>query len=115
MTLTISLFFTARDESGVAIYHTNVIMAIGSGWNIICEDFVEDGPEKEQLLKYLKGDGQRCFKLTPDSIRSFSGNCFEVQSASEKNVLIISTAGWAGMPLPAKEFLRESLAVCATP
>ena len=55
-----AVIFDAKDKSGVAIYHTNVILSIGDGWAAICLDFIE---QKEIVLSKLKNNGCKVFEL----------------------------------------------------
>jgi len=108
-----AMMFSARDRNGVAIYHTDVILCVGSDWNIVAADYLEEGDEKEALLRSLHSDGQTSFVLTPESVSNFSGNCVEVQAQEGgKNVLVISETGWKNMPEDAKKFLELKLVVC---
>ena len=42
--------FHATDATGHPIYHTNVMMAIGTDVAIVCSESVEDEREREHLL-----------------------------------------------------------------
>jgi hypothetical protein len=41
-----SVTFNAIDENGKPVYHTNVLMAIGNGFAVICLDSISDVYEK---------------------------------------------------------------------
>ncbi len=40
----------STDLRGKSVYHTNVMMAIGSGVAIVCADSVQDAKERQHLL-----------------------------------------------------------------
>jgi len=109
-----AIIFSATDPNGVPVYHTDVILTVGSDWNILAEGYVKEGDEKVALLKSLHSDGQTSFVLPHEAVSNFSGNCVEVQVVDgEKNVLVISETGWMNMPEDAKKFLESKLVVCA--
>jgi len=108
-----AIMFSATDQRGVPVYHTNVILSVGSDWNLLAEGWVEEGDEKVALLESLRSDGQISFKLPDEAVSNFTGNCFEVQDMDgKKNVLVISAVGWKNMPKDAKKFLGSKLVVC---
>jgi N,N dimethylarginine dimethylhydrolase, eukaryotic len=46
--------FKATDETGFPVYHTNVMMAIGTDVAVVCADSVEDATERRHLLQRLR-------------------------------------------------------------
>lgn len=46
--------FHSTDETGSAVYHTNVMMAIGSDVAVVCAEAVPDAKERRHLLASLR-------------------------------------------------------------
>jgi hypothetical protein len=46
--------FHSTDETGAAVYHTNVMMAIGSDVAVVCAEAVPDARERRHLLASLR-------------------------------------------------------------
>jgi len=46
--------FTSTDEAGFPVYHTNVMMAIGTDVAVVCAESVPDARERERLLAALR-------------------------------------------------------------
>ena len=43
------IFFTAQDNHGNLIYHTNVMLSVGSNYVIVCLESIRDEEEKERV------------------------------------------------------------------
>ena len=50
VSLVLTSSFTACQTSGDAIYHTNVMLAIGTEWAILCDDIIADVAERTAVL-----------------------------------------------------------------
>ena len=46
--------FTSTDAQGFPVYHTNVMMAIGTDVAVVCSESVPDERERERLLAALR-------------------------------------------------------------
>lgn len=70
--------FTALDTNGGAIYHTNVMLAIGNEVAIACLDSVRDPAEKSKLTESLAITGKRIVGISLEQMNNFAGNALEV-------------------------------------
>ena len=52
--------FRATGRTGTPIYHTNVMMAVGSTYAIVCAESVEDPAERQRLLQTLGRSHKAC-------------------------------------------------------
>ncbi|MDE0980198.1 MAG: arginine deiminase-related protein, partial [Flavobacteriales bacterium] len=66
-------FQTVKDMR-LPIYHTNVMMSIGSGFAAICLDCIDDLDERSMVLETLAADNLEVIALTEEQIGSFAGN-----------------------------------------
>jgi len=107
-----AILFNAVDTNGMPIYHTNVILSIGTNWNLICTEYVEKGAERDQLLASLASDSQQSFAISGEAVKQFAGNCYEVQTAGQENALVISETGWKAMPDDVCDFLQKRMKIC---
>jgi hypothetical protein len=74
------------------IYHTNVMMSIGSGFCAICLDSIDDEEEREAIQNELKGDGLEVIPLTEAQIEQFAGNMLELQGSDGLIIAMSSSA-----------------------
>ena len=83
--------FTAVDPSGIAIYHTNVMMCIGSSYVVICLDVIPDPEEKELVVNTIESSGKKIIPITPDQMNEFAGNMLELKNDKDEKLLVMST------------------------
>lgn len=72
------------------IYHTNVMMAIGSSFAVVCLDCIDDEEERDLVRESLEEDGLEVIALTEAEIAHFAGNMLEVQSQSGEILIVMS-------------------------
>ena len=83
--------FRAADASGRAIYHTNVIMAIGSAWAVICPECIPDAAERERVVAELRAVGSRTIvEISAAQMAEFCGNILEVCDGSGRAAIVMS-------------------------
>lgn len=86
------IVFTAKDEAGIAIYHTNVMLAVATEFAMICLDSVQDENDQDLILNSFEQTGHKVIAISFDQMKSFAGNVMEVLNTNNERVLIISEA-----------------------
>ncbi|NQY94786.1 MAG: amidinotransferase [Campylobacteraceae bacterium] len=81
--------FDTADINGNAIYHTNVMMNIGSKFAIICLDMIVDEHRREEVKNRLKESGRTVIDISYDQVDNFAGNALEL-TGGEGSILAIS-------------------------
>lgn len=71
--------FDTADGEGVPVYHTNVMMAVGTGWAILCTESVIGNESRLAILEQL--EGREVIEITPSQMARFAGNMIELQGA----------------------------------
>ncbi|MGE0588640.1 MAG: citrulline utilization hydrolase CtlX [Cyclobacteriaceae bacterium] len=88
------LLFSAVDESGVSIYHTNVMMWLGEKVAGICLDSIKSDEDQERVLQSLASTGHKVIALSFQQMNSFAGNMFEVRNNRDERFLLMSQAAY---------------------
>lgn len=83
------VFFEAYDRNGVAVYHTNVLMSLGTAYCIICTESIR-AEDRERVLASITGSGRKILDISFDQLESFAGNMLELSSPSGRPVLVMS-------------------------
>ena len=83
------VFFEAYDRNGVAVYHTNVLMSLGTAYCIICTESIRP-EDRERVLASITGSGRKILDISFDQLESFAGNMLELSSPSGRPVLVMS-------------------------
>jgi hypothetical protein len=81
--------FEASD-AGQAVYHTNVLMMIGTGYAVICAECIEDDRRRADVLSLLKASGHEVVEIDRTQMHRFAGNMLEL-SGEGGRVLVLST------------------------
>ena len=84
------VLFHAVDENGVAIYHTNVMMALGSRYAVVCLEAIADEAERRHVMEKLKSSGHEVIPITFKQMNHFAGNMLEVANAQGKRFIVMS-------------------------
>ncbi|MHA7130135.1 citrulline utilization hydrolase CtlX [Algoriphagus namhaensis] len=75
------------------IYHTNVMMHIGSDLAVVCLDSIPKASEKLRVQSALNASGKKIVPITPKQKFNFAGNMLEVSNdGGEKFTVMSQTA-----------------------
>ncbi len=81
------------DGERLAIYHTNVMMALAENFAVICLDAIDDRSEKKNVLQHLKQSGKEIIDITEAQMFEFAGNMIQVRGKDHK-YMVMSTAAF---------------------
>lgn len=82
------------DNSRKLIYHTNVMMCIGTTFAVICADAIDDKQERKLVINHLKEDGKEIIYITEEQVNNFAGNMLELKDSENKPYLVMSTQAY---------------------
>jgi hypothetical protein len=99
--------FDALDQNGQAIYHTNVLMAIGSKFTVICLDSITNNTEKETVINSLKSTDKEIIEITFDQMNHFAGNMLEVKNNAGETLVVMSHAAFNSLTADQKTSLEK--------
>src|SRR6476619_7314372 len=83
--------FTSIDSTGQPIYHTNVMMCIGTAFAMVGLEMIPNKTERQQVRARLKKTGKEIVELSADQIANFAGNAIELHNKSGEKLLVLST------------------------
>ncbi|MFT5168397.1 MAG: hypothetical protein ACI8P3_003640 [Saprospiraceae bacterium] len=89
--------FSAVDEEGKDIYHTNVMMAIGETFVVICLDSIKSEKEREILLNSFSKTNKKIIEITFDQVLAFAGNMLHVRNDKEDTFLVMSEQAYLSL------------------
>jgi hypothetical protein len=86
------LLFNAVGADGTAIYHTNVLLSIGSNWAVVCAEAIASG-DRARVLQRLRA-GHEVLEISMPLMAQFAANILELRSRDSagraKRVLVLS-------------------------
>lgn len=100
-----AMAFDAHDEHGRVIYHSNVMMALGTSFAVVCMDAVQSGQARGDLIHELSASGRELVPISLNQMRQFCGNMLELEGR-DGSVLVMSTTAYAALTSSQKRSLR---------
>lgn len=85
--------FQSVDGSRLPIYHTNVMMAVGSKWAVICADAIDDIDERAMVLNQLS-EGREVIVISEEQTARFAGNILEVKDDNGNLLIVMSESAF---------------------
>jgi hypothetical protein len=83
--------FDASDANGAPIYHTNVLMSVGTRFAAVCTAAIEPG-RRAAIVALLETTGRQIVDLTLDQMHSFAGNMLELRTREGACVIAMSAS-----------------------
>lgn len=88
--------FEAQDAGAQSVYHTNVVMAIGSGFAVVCGEAIALPSHRDAVLNRLRAGGHDIVDITRQQMREFAGNLLELISPNGP-IVVLSTTAWRAL------------------
>ena len=89
------VLFETESHTGSPIYHTDVLMYVGTEIIGICFDVIK--PEHLDYVKEKVNQYHQVIELSDDQIKSFCGNAIEAQNEDGELFLIISSTAYEAL------------------
>lgn len=86
--------FRSVDRDGQDIYHTNVMMALGVDFCVICLDSIKNEVEKNDIIDSLNETGKEIIDITYEQMENFAGNMLQVSNDQGQRYLVLSQAAY---------------------
>ena len=91
--------FNSYDASGNPIYHTNVMMSVGTQYAIVCLDSITDISQREELIHSLTSNQKKVLEISFEQMNHFAGNMLELKGNGDKNLLVMSSSARKSLTL----------------
>jgi hypothetical protein len=85
------IYFHSSDSDGNLVYHTNVMLTIGSGYAIICSESIREEEEQTLVMDKLQSSGHEIITISEAQMNDFAGNMLEVVNKEGQRYLVMST------------------------
>ena len=84
------IVFDALDESNIPIYHTNVMMALGETFCVICLDSIKNKAQRKILQDKLMSSGKEIIEISFQQMNAFAGNMLHLRGKGDETYLVMS-------------------------
>jgi hypothetical protein len=98
--------FDAVDGAGQPVYHTNVLMAVGTGFAVLCTEVVCQPDHRSAVLEQLRSTGHEVLEISLSQMQQFAGNLLELAPRSGK-VIALSGTAWRSLEAAQRRLLER--------
>ena len=91
------VLFDAVDKDGLAIYHTNVMMALGDNFVVICLDTIRDEQQKAVLKNTFTKTEKEIIDISLAQMEAFAGNMLQVKNRQGQTFLVMSSQAYGSL------------------
>lgn len=102
------MLFDAHDNKGVSVYHTNVLMCIGTDYVMAGFDMISDLKRRQEIIKRFEQSGRSIIFLNHAQISAFCGNALELQGTNSR-ILALSQKAHAALTAEQLRVLERSV------
>jgi hypothetical protein len=102
-----SVVFHALDKHDKEIYHTNVMMALGEDFVVICMDSITKEDSKIQLRKMFEKTKKEIITISMTQMEKFAGNMLEVKNDDGERYLCMSQKAYDSLTKDQKQKLES--------
>ena len=101
-----AIVFLATDKNGMPVYHTNVAMALGEDFCVLCEEAIEEEWELIAVRQLLESTNHSIIAITRDQMHCFAGNMLQVKNNKGEKFLIMSQTAFNSLRKEQKQMLE---------
>ena len=101
-----AIVFLATDKNGMPVYHTNVAMALGEGFCVLCEEAIEEEWELIAVRQLLESTNHSIIAITREQMHCFAGNMLQVKNNNDERFLIMSQTAYDSLRKEQKQMLE---------
>lgn len=88
--------FDALDAGGAPIYHTNVLMSVGTRFAAVCVESIEAG-RRDAVLETLRRCDRAIIELSYAQMHAFAGNMLELHTREHQAIVAMSQSARASL------------------
>lgn len=89
-----AITFSAKDDNDQLIYHTNVMLCIGDGFAVLCDQAIEDDSERIAVIQLLATTGHAVLPITIEQMKAFAGNMLQVKNTEGQSFIVMSQTAY---------------------
>jgi hypothetical protein len=107
--------FDALGPGGRPAYHTNVLMAIGERFAILCASAIPDTARRAAIVDELARAGHEVIEIDAGEMSRFAGNLLALRARSGSALIALSDAAWHALAPDRRRRLERHGAIVTSP
>ena len=88
--------FEATDDQERPIYHTNVLMSVGTGFAVICSEAIKARTKRARVLESLRSSGREVIEVRRQQLTDFPANLLELVTP-DGPAIALSSRAWGSL------------------
>ena len=105
--------FESVDQKDVPIYHTNVMMHVGSHFAVVCLESIRDATQRHRLVQLLEKCGKEVVEISNEQMHHFAGNMLEVKNDRNEKFLVMSATARKSLTPRQIQILEQDVKILA--
>lgn len=101
-----AIVFLATDKTGQPIYHTNVMMAMGEQFCVLCEEAIDEEWEIIAVRQLLESTHHSIIPISREQVEHFAGNMLELKNDRGEKIVVMSETAFQSLRKEQKEMLE---------
>jgi hypothetical protein len=93
-------------DRGKSIYHTNVMMAIGEEFVVLCAEAIVETRSRDAVRATLVAGGREIVEISPAQMQAFAGNVLELAPPGSR-LIALSTTAWESLDAHQRRTLEK--------
>lgn len=86
-----TIMFDAADPGGQPIYHTNVLLSLGTEFALLCLECIPE-EQRNALIEAIEVSGRTLIAISFEQLQRFGCNAIELRNAAGQPLIALSTA-----------------------
>lgn len=99
--------FDTLDAGGRAIYHTNVMMTIGTRFAVICTAAIVGSRQRAAVIERLTRTGRQIIDISLQQMAAFAGNLLEIQGEDGEALIVLSRSAHETLTIEQRATLQH--------
>lgn len=105
--------FNSEDEQGMAVYHTNVVMHVGTRFAVVCMESIKDLEQRATLRRLLEDNGKEVVDISFGQMHQFAGNMLELRNDRGEKLLVMSATARRSLTSEQVQALEQDVRIVA--
>jgi len=93
-------------SGAMPVYHTNVLMALGCEFAVLCTQALPDAAQRAAVLALLRASGHELLEISMRQMECFAGNLLELRGSAGP-VIALSSSAWEALDEPQRALLAR--------
>lgn len=89
------------------IYHTNVMMSVGTDFAVVCLQTIDNEEEKDLLLENLQADKKEIIEISEVQMGKFAGNMLQIENEKGEKLIVLSATAHNALDSSQLELLAK--------